>query len=402
VRADDSVSVDAFGRWRVSNPTTIFDSKQIFDNLPLFWDEELESGAGITSAWSKDTASTVITSTANTAGVFTRQTFMRFNYQPGKSQLIMMSGILAKSGGGAGAQCRFGVFDDENGMFFAGIFNVPNVVRRTNVSGTPVDNEVPQSSWNVDKMDGTGPSGVTVDFSKVQTFCTDYQWSSGRVRMCLVIDGTGLVVHEFLSANTLDAAFMSTPNLPLRIQMVTTSDSPESSMETIDSTVISEGGTNQLGSLRYVSTGGTHLVATTENIIYAVLGFRLKSTHLGATILMAGISIAEHVGGKEYEWMLIANPLVASTFTYVGETNSAVEVAVGVAANTVTGGTQIGGGYGSSAQKGGAQTAEEISSAVRLGAAIDGTQTTTVLCVRPVGGTSGLNIEAGVVCRELS
>ena len=108
IKAQDSFSIDAFGRWRTSDPLTLFDSKQIFDNQPLFWDESLESGGGISSSHSVNTASTVITSTDSTAGKFTRQTFMRFNYQSGKSQQIMMTGVLDRSGGGTGVQRRIG------------------------------------------------------------------------------------------------------------------------------------------------------------------------------------------------------------------------------------------------------------------------------------------------------
>ena len=94
IEPHDSPGVDAFGRWRVSSPFAEFESKQIFDNQPLFWDEKLESGADITSAHSTATASTVITSTNAVAGKFTRQTFMRFNYQPGNGQLVYMTGVL--------------------------------------------------------------------------------------------------------------------------------------------------------------------------------------------------------------------------------------------------------------------------------------------------------------------
>ena len=72
----DGPQLDAFGRLRVSEPQTLFDSKQTIDNQPLFWDEELESGAGITSAHSTDRASTVLTSTLNTGRTFLKE----YNY----------------------------------------------------------------------------------------------------------------------------------------------------------------------------------------------------------------------------------------------------------------------------------------------------------------------------------
>lgn len=402
IRFIDSGQLDAFARLRVSNPLTIFDSKQIFDNQPLFWDESLESGAGIASAHSADTASTVITSTVSVAGKFTRQTFRRFNYQPGKSQQIMMTGILDRSGGGTGVQRRVGIFDDDNGLFFEDDEGTVKVVRRTNVTGTPVDNKVAQASWNLDVMNGSGPSGITLDWTKAQLFLIDFEWLAiGRVRMGVFVGGVVHYVHEFLAGNVLDKVYMSTPNLPLRYQMITTGGSPASTMECICSAVTSEGGQDEQGILRHKSTAGTHVDANTEDIIYAIVGIRLKSTHLGAAITLISASIAEYAGNKDLEWMIIFNGTVAGAPTWANETNSAIQTFLGATANTVTGGTIIAGGYFSSAQKGGA-TIEELQNALLLGASIGGTVDEIVLAVRPVGGSTNTDVEGSLTWRELA
>lgn len=175
LKFSDSSNLDAFGRLRVSLPVTEFDSKQISDENPLLWDESLESGSGITSSYMTNQASSVFLSTLNTAGKYTRQTFSRFNYRPGKSQHVVMTGTLDESGGGAGVQRRIGQFDDDNGLFFELSNTVAYVYQRSNVTGTPVDISVPQSSWNMDVMDGSGSSGVTLDFSNSQIFSIDYE-----------------------------------------------------------------------------------------------------------------------------------------------------------------------------------------------------------------------------------
>ena len=402
IEASDSPSIDGFGRWRVSNPETIFDSKLIFDDQPLFWDESLETGAGITSAHSTDTASTVITSTVSTAGKFTRQTFMRFNYQPGKSQLILMTGVLDLSGGGTGVQRRIGYFDDDNGIFFEDNEGTVRVVRRTNVTGSAVDNTVAQSSWNLDVMDGSGPSGVTIDWEKAQIFFIDLEWLGvGRARMGLVIDGIPIYVHQFLNANSLSTVYMSSPNLPLRYQMVTTASSPASTMECICTTVISEGGAQKNGILRYKSTAGTHVDLAVENTLYAIVGIRLKSAYIAEAVVPERITVIDHKVGSFYEWVLLFNPTVGGTFTYSNETNSAVQTATGATANTVTGGTVITGGHGST-ENSTMATASVIPDARRLGAAIDGTVDEIVLAVRPIGGTVDLEVEGSINWRELS
>lgn len=404
IQASDSPSIDAFGRWRVSDPQTIFDSKQIFDNQPLFWDEELESGADITSAHSVNTASTVITSTLNTAGVFTRQTFMRFNYQPGKSQLVLITGILDRSGGGTGVERRIGLFDDNNGLFFEDNAGTIGVTRRTNVTGTPVDNTVTQANWNIDPMDGTGPSGVTIDWTKTQIFVTDFEWLGvGRVRMGLNVDGKTYYVHEFLNANILDKAYISTPNLPLRYQMVTTGSSPASTMECICASVVSEGGVQDTGIDRHASTANTQVDCAVVGTIYAIKGIRLKSTALGATIKILRTAAQVQSASDDLEWLLIFNPTVAGTPSWTAETNSPVETSTGATANTVTNGTYLTGGYvGTGAgQSSSAQIDSEINNALRLGADISNNVDEIWLCGRSLNNVNVL-VEGALSWKELS
>jgi hypothetical protein len=220
IKATDSPSIDAFGRWRVSNPETIFDSKQLHDNAPLIYDDQEVSGGSTTSSHSTATASTTIGVGATTAGKRVRQSFMRFNYQPGKSQLIFCTGVLDKSGGGTGITRGFGYYDDNNGLFLQDKEGVIQFVKRSSTSGSPVDTEVNQSSWNIDTMDGTGASGITLDFSKAQILVIDFEWLGvGRVRMGFVVDGIVYYCHQFNHANSVSTVYMSTPNLPVRYEI---------------------------------------------------------------------------------------------------------------------------------------------------------------------------------------
>jgi len=398
MRFDDTPNLDAFSRLRVSQPLTLFDSKQIHDNQPLFWDDQQESGSGTTSVHSVNAARTRMGVALNTAGKRTRQTFMRFTYHPGKSQLVVMTTLL--SGGGSGITASVGAFDDDNGIFFSSIDGTLKAVIRSNVTGTPVDTAISQSSWNKDKMDGSGPSGQTIDPTKTQILWFDFEWLGvGRIRFGFKIDGIFILAHQVLNANALDVVYMSTPNLPLRYQIENDGTGAATTMDHLCSTVISEGGKSELGVLRCVSTGGTHVDVATENIIYAILGIRLKSTHLGADIEIVSADIAEHTGSKFLEWMLILNGTVAGPPTWGDETNSAIQTFTGATANTVTGGTVIGGGHFASANKGGAE-GNTISSALRLGAAIDNTVDEIVLAVRPIGGSANADVEGSLIWRE--
>jgi len=392
----DNAAGDAFGRVRISGPFTAFDSKVLFDKCPLIWDESLESGAGITSAHDPNEAAVTFTSTVSTAGKFTRQTFMRFNYQSGKSNLVILTGNISLSGGGTGVQNRIGQFDDNNGLFFEHDEGTMKVVQRSKVTGSVVDTKIAQTSWNVDVLDGTGVSGITIDWTKSQIFFIDYEWLSvGRVRFGVVINGVTRYVHEFLNANANVGAYMSTPNLPLRYQMETTASSVASTMSCICSTVISEGGIRDIGVLRHKSTGSTHVDANSVGTTYAVIGLRLKTAYVGTVVKLVQMSVLSETS-DDFEWSIIFNPTVAGAFTYSDETNSSVQTATGALANTVTGGTVLSGGYAN------AQSGEIVAleNSLYLGAAIDGTVDEIVLCVSPL--SSNADIQGSLTWRELS
>jgi len=384
---------DAFGRLRTAEPRTLFDSKQLYDNQPLFWDDQETSGSGTSSSHNPNTASTTISVGATTAGTRTRQTFQRFNYQPGKSLFIAMTAQMITPASGLVAQV--GYFDDDNGLFFESNGTAVNVVRRTNVTGTPVDESIDSASWNIDPMDGTGASGITIDPTKVQILFIDMEWLGvGRARMGFYVGGTAYYCHEFTHANQLDKVYMSTPNLPIRYSISNDGTAAASSMQHICSTVISEGGQEHTGILRHKDSGS--VAALSSGTVYALLGVRLKSGYLGANILMEAISAVATSSNDKAHWELRFNPTVASTFTYADETNSAVQIASGVKANTVTGGTEVGGGYFSDA----APVAAVVQNALRLGATIGGTLDTLVLCCRPI--TNNITVEASLTWRELS
>lgn len=402
IGAADSPSIDAFGRWRVSDPETIFDSKQLHDNQPLFWDDQEESGGSTTSTHSTATASTTMGVGATTAGKRTRQTFRRFNYQPGKSQLIFCTGVLDKSGGGTGITRGFGYYDDDNGLYLEDKEGTINFVRRTKTSGVVVNNRVAQSSWNLDTMDGTGASGITLDFSKTQILIIDFEWLGvGRARMGFVVDGKIYYAHEFNNANNLSVVYMSTPNLPLRYQIENDGNGAASTLEHICSSVISEGGTQDNGQVRYASTANTQINAAVVGTVYAIKGIRLKSTALDETIKILNASVQIQSASDEFEWLLYFKPTLSSTATWNNETNSSVQTATGTGL-TISAGTIIAGGYiaSGSAQNAAADITQEIKNALLLGSAIDGTPDQIWLAGRPLTNVNTL-VEGSLTWREL-
>ena len=392
---------DAFNRLRVGTPLTLFDSKLLYDKSPLFWDEATVSGSGMTSTYLSDESAVEIACSDATAGTMVRQTFQRFNYQPGKSQRIFITGILDGAGSGTGITQRLGYFDDNNGVYFQVKDGVFSLGRRSEASGAVVDTTITQAEFNGDQFPDLGGYDFnnpycqpTVDFTKTLIFCISFEWLGvGSVIYSVIIDTVEYVLHIAHHSNNLTQVYMRSPNLPVRYELSNDGTGGVAKIKCICSSVISEGGSEDTGILRYTSTEGTHLDADAADTLYAVIGIRLKSTHLDTTIKLVNQTLLAETN-DDFEWQVVLNPTVASTFTYSDLTNSAVQVAKGVTANTVTNGTVLLGGFGSNS----VPTSSELLNSIRLGASIAGVRDEIVLCVRPLA--INLDIQASLTWRE--
>lgn len=84
-----------------------------------------------------------------------------------------------------------------------------------------IDTRVPQSQWNIDPCDGTGPTGYILDLNRIQMAYADYSWyGAGKVRLGFK-DQNGHVryVHEFRHNNRLDESYFRSGNLPARYEI---------------------------------------------------------------------------------------------------------------------------------------------------------------------------------------
>lgn len=213
----DGPQLDSFGRLRVSNPFIRFDASFTIDDKAFLFSDETASGGTVTRDGTAGTME-ISASSANGSRAL-RQTREYIKYIPGISPLIKIAGKFGT--GRANAKQRVGLFDDDNGLFFEEENGTVRVVIRSNTSGSVVEDPVDQSLWNMDKLDGTGESGITLDLSKIQIFLIDFQWlSAGRVRFGFVIAGKLYYVHEFYHANIDTEKYMQTASLPLRAEVI--------------------------------------------------------------------------------------------------------------------------------------------------------------------------------------
>jgi hypothetical protein len=335
----DSSLLDPFGRMRVSQPRSIFDSKLLHDGQPNQWDDQEVTGSGTTSVHSTDAASQVMSVSNVTAGRRVRQTTKRFNYQPGKATSVFMTVVPGTTA--TGVVKSWGYFTDPDGLYWQEAGSGLSVVTRTNTSGSPVLVAVGQANFNRDKLDGTGPSGIVYDPDTANNFGIDFQWPVGRIRFTLDVDGVIIPVHEFLHANALSEAFMGTPNQPLRIEIENLGSGPADSIKQISSTVIVEGGLDPIG---FPHTAATEVVENLDaGTVYALLGLRLKATHLDIGFQASDFGYVAITGNDVFKYKILVGATVAGSPTWNSvDANSGVEMFLAVDnTNTVSAATVV-------------------------------------------------------------
>lgn len=278
VEFGDSSIFDAFSRLRVSNPYGIYEFKQIHTNDSTNFADIL-AGSG-TATYQYDRSSTYLTTTTASGDRALRQTYRYFPYVPGKSMQIVLTGIFGSPKANVNQYIGYG--DDLNGLFFTYQGTEFGIVKRSSVSGSPVDvfysstASVANNGWSIDRLDGKGPSGKTIDLTKAQIFIIDFQWLGvGRVRFSLDIDGVIVPVHEILNANSVDSVYMKTPSLPIRYEVINTDIAASATtLEQICCAITSEGGYLPPGIEMSVGRGITRRAVTTR---VPVLALRLQN-----------------------------------------------------------------------------------------------------------------------------
>lgn len=215
----DDATIDAIGRLRVSNTDLIESLYFVNTAHPLL---VINSATGsATAAFNSPTSSIRLTTTTSSSDSIIVQTKRYFRYNPGRSYLVTVSGNLGAKK--TNVTQRVGYFDANNGLFFQQTSSNLSVVTRTNSSGSPVDTVVNQSSWNIDKLDGTGASGINLDTSKHNLYVIDFLWhGAGRIRYGIFYNGKIVYCHQISGANVTATPYMRTPTLPLRVELVNT------------------------------------------------------------------------------------------------------------------------------------------------------------------------------------
>ena len=338
---------DAFGRLKISNPVTLFDSSHRFKDNGLWATKVVGSG----STFSFIAHQGLIELTVGTAATckISRETLKVFSYQPGKGLTINNTGVMNSAK--VGLTQRIGYFNDESGIFFEQENSNTYIVKRSGVSGIVTDTRIPQSEWNIDTLTGIGasnPSGIKLNPSNSQIFWSDIEWLGvGNVRAGFIIDGKIIHAHTFKHANLIDTTYMVTASLPLRYEIFNTGITTSSStMKQICSTVISDGGYEIRGMQQSVGTPITSPVSLPNSgVFFPVLSIRLKASpnRLDAIVILTALSIMGTTNNANYSWKIVSNGITTGGTWIDSGVDSAVEYKID--GGDISGGKILGSGY---------------------------------------------------------
>ena len=261
--------LDLFGRLRVSVPYTLLDIKHLYTFNTLQMDQYTTSSSSITH----NSNASLVTMALTGSGTAIIQSRLYCQYQPGKSLQLYATGVINAGSNASNTSSKIGYFDESNGPYFEYAGGVMSVVLRSSSSGSIQNTAITQANWNVDKLDGSGISRSTVDFSKSLIYVINVAWLGvGKVVFGIIYAGTYYPVHIFRNT-TLTGTYMGTPNLPIRYELTGTGGT--ATLTSICASVTSEAGYSLL-STPYAAGMGTAKTATATDR----KSTRLNSSHL--------------------------------------------------------------------------------------------------------------------------
>ncbi len=395
-------NTDAFSRTRVSEPFTLFDSSYRYADNQL-WTSATATGGTATFNSAQGLVDLSVTSASGSEVI--RETTKVFAYQPGKSLLTLNTFVMAPAK--TNLRQRVGYYGASNGYYLEQDNTTVSFVERSFVTGVVVNTPVVQANWNVDPMNGSGPSGITIDLTKAQILYMDLEWLGvGTVRIGFVINGEFYVCHKFHHANLITSTYITTASLPLRYEITNTgATSDVSTLKQICSTVISEGGYTLNGLQQAIGiplTSPKNLpIAGT---FYPIVSIRLKTSpnRLDGLVICTAISVMATSAGN-YNYQLIASGTTTGGSWVSAGTYSAVDY--NITGTSFTGGRILASGFFSVSNQGSTQVDILKEALFKTQLERNGLTSTpfelTIVVASDVGGGGG-NVLASMDWEEIS
>jgi hypothetical protein len=366
-------NLDAFGRLRVSNPVTLFDSQNRYIDGDQF--SNITATGGNVVYVANESSFNLNVSAASGSSVI-RQSKTVQAYQPGKSLLIMNTFAMATLK--ANCRQRVGYFTADNGIYFEAVGTQLNLVIRSSTTGSIVEERIPQASWNGNTLLAGNPSGIVLDPTLTQIFWCDVEWLGvGNVRTGFVINGEFIVCHTFQHANQPGntTVYMTTATLNPRYEITNTgATSGVSTMKQICSTVISEGGYTPSTKIGYVTNNTVPTRISSGNTVTALCSIRLNPAYPDAVVVPAQLDLLL-IDVRYGQFQLIENATFTTSFSNVA--GSVVQTAIH--SNVITDGNVVYAGLTSSRDE--VEIGDDVKKRIQLWRTAAGTPSTLTLAV---------------------
>jgi hypothetical protein len=397
--ASSAGATDAFGRIRTSSPLTLFDSSHRYRDNGL-WSTSTATGG--TSTFDADAGLVNLAVTTASGSSVIRETTKCFSYQPGKSLLVMSTFTL--NAAKTNLRQRIGYYGAANGMYLELDNTTLSFVERSSSTGSLAETRVAQSDWNIDPLNGTGPSNLTLDPTKAQILWMDIEWLGlGTVRLGFVINGKFIHCHSFHHANIITSTYITTASLPLRYEIANTATTASAStLKQVCSTVLSEGGYELRGLQQAIGTPiDTPTSLATIGTYYPIVSLRLKSTTLDAIVILTAISLLGVTTNTNYNWRVVASPTTTGGAWVSAGANSSVEY--NITGTSTAGGRILAQGYFSASTQS-SPTIDILKEALfKFQLERDGlTSTPSELSLVMTGSTSTCSVHASMDWEEIS
>ena len=346
--------VDAQAGYTSKNRIKISDYQTIFFNTFQYgketdvWDEYTANGGA--AAHNANTNNVDMSVSGTLGSICIRQTRNTMRYIPGRTSTLTYAIKLQMPV--TGIRRRLGLFDENNGVYFedAGVLNAQglpeyNVVVRSKTSGVVVENRVPRSQWNGDKLDGLGPSGIVANPTAQQMVNFEYEWyGAGQIIVGWTIGGHTHTIHTFNHGNLIDQPWCSTPFLPIRLEIENlTGVAGTHYMYQGSNSLISEGLPDKLGIAQNIISPITGSTMTTANTFYPILSIRLKTAALKGIVLPTFFQAATADNTAVFYKLVRNATLTNANFVDMPDANAFTQY--DTSATAYTGGTDLDSGF---------------------------------------------------------
>ena len=309
---DDTVQHTSTNRRKVSNyEITEFNTFQ-YTKDPLIWDEEV---TGTASSTLDTYEATLVMSVGTTTGDrIERQTKRVLPYIPGReNEVIMHFKLNAQQ---TGIVKRLGILDETSGIYLEDDGTTYNVVLRKTTAGGVSETRIARANWNGDKLDGTGSSGITLDFTKFQTLVIEYNWFTGHAELKFIIGNYTHPIHQFEFNNSQDTVITNTPFLPIKWDIHnTTGAAGTHTMEISSYATLSEAGQVPLGVKNTVTTPITGITCTAAETFYPILSIRLRTDRIKGIVLPQNFQVAA-LDNSPLFYKVLLNPVLTGATTW--------------------------------------------------------------------------------------